>query len=251
LNGYQIHSINIINQSTVGSLDQYLELLRNSPPSVVVLSNPNGVTGLCVEPENMLIIAETCLQQKHFFIIDEAYSAFYQLDHRPLLKDYPNILILKSFSKSHGIAGLRFAAAFGNPEAILCIRKTGIENAISSISISYYLFLLSQSERISKIQQDILLSKSVFTTFISKEFPHWECFATATHFCTIDVKSEAVAHALVAEFKQNDVIIKFLGDVSKLTTCIRITMVELAYMEKIFTIFQHYRINQASYVETI
>ena len=242
LNGYKIINADIISTSKEESLITYIKLLMNTSSSIVVLSNPNGVTGLSIQIENMDNIAKICDKHNHLLIIDEAYSAFYKLDHRPLLKNYKNILILKTFSKSHGIAGLRFATAFGQNDLISSIRKTGIENAVSSVSINYFIFLIKHEDRINQIHNDILTAKKIFINFLYDEFPQWEVYKTSTHFCTIDVKDEKTALELIDIFKLKNIIIKFLGYVSQLNTCIRITISEGIYMKNVITIVKDYNL---------
>ena len=242
LNGYKIINADVISKSKEENITNYIKLLMNTSSSLVVLSNPNGVTGLNIQIEDMNNIAKICHKHNHLLIIDEAYSAFYKLDHRPLLKKYKNIIILKTFSKSHGIAGLRFATAFGQNDLISSLRKTGIENAVSSVSINYFIFLIKHEERINQIHNDILTVKKIFIDFLKCEFPQWEIYNTSTHFCTIDVKDENTALELINIFKLKNIIIKFLGHVSQLNTCIRITTSEWMYMKNVITILKDYNL---------
>ena len=225
----------------------YDNQLNNLDPAIVVLSNPSGITGLKLNLDEVKRIAECCYRNNHLLIIDEAYSAFEAIDHTAFLRNFDNIIILKSFSKSHGIAGLRFASVFTNKKIIDYLRKTGLENAVSGISIAYFLFLLQNDDFIKKIHRDIMFSKKQFNKFINNVFPTWILFPTATHFITIDTRNELLAQAIVGFLSSNKIAIKNLDNVSELKTCIRITIAESQYMQPIMVLLQEFKDNQRQY----
>ncbi len=82
----------------------------------VVLANPNAPTGIALSvPELESIIA---INQDRFILIDEAYYGFGASSASSLIGKYDNLLIVRSLSKSHALAGLRVGYALGHPELI-------------------------------------------------------------------------------------------------------------------------------------
>lgn len=82
----------------------------------VFLANPNAPTGLalsCQEIEKLL------KQNKNrLVVVDEAYVEFGAETAVPLLKDYDNLIIVRTFSKSHALAGARLGYALAS-EALI------------------------------------------------------------------------------------------------------------------------------------
>lgn len=78
---------------------------------ILFLCNPNNPTGLTVQPELLLRILERCHACGTMLVVDECFLGFLPEHHRLTLKsqlsDYPNLLILKAFTKLYGMAGLR------------------------------------------------------------------------------------------------------------------------------------------------
>ncbi|HVZ25882.1 MAG TPA: aminotransferase class I/II-fold pyridoxal phosphate-dependent enzyme, partial [Sediminibacterium sp.] len=85
-------------------------------------------------------LADFCREasQKAMVVIDEAYIDF--LDHPetmsmvPLLKDCPNLVILRTFSKIHAMAGLRVGYALGNPSLMEALDKNYFNYSQLSVS---------------------------------------------------------------------------------------------------------------------
>ena len=79
----------------------------------IVLANPNAPTGIAL----LLSDIETVLKNNAhcLVIVDEAYVAFGAQSADVLVRDYPNLLVVHTLSKSHALAGLRVAYAYGQP----------------------------------------------------------------------------------------------------------------------------------------
>lgn len=82
----------------------------------VIFPNPNAPTGVCENLDFIVDILEH--NQDVIVIIDEAYIDFGGASSLELLDKYENLLVVRTFSKSRSMAGLRIGYAIGNPELI-------------------------------------------------------------------------------------------------------------------------------------
>ncbi|MBQ9325669.1 MAG: histidinol-phosphate transaminase [Clostridia bacterium] len=89
----------------------------------VVLANPNAPTSLFLDMQAIEKLAAYTKEKGEVLLVDEAYAAFAPDNARRLLDRYENLLIVRTFSKSHGLAGLRVGYAMGSPELIASLRK--------------------------------------------------------------------------------------------------------------------------------
>ncbi|BAL85057.1 putative histidinol-phosphate aminotransferase (plasmid) [Selenomonas ruminantium subsp. lactilytica TAM6421] len=82
----------------------------------IVICNPNAPTSLEANMDDIeKVVAEN---QDSVVLIDEAYVDFGGHTALPLLKKYPNVVIIRTMSKSRALAGLRIGYAFGSRELI-------------------------------------------------------------------------------------------------------------------------------------
>lgn len=82
----------------------------------VIFPNPNAPTGIY---ENLTFVEDILKHnQDVVVIVDEAYIDFGGATALPLLEKYENLLVVRTFSKSRSMAGLRIGYAIGNQELI-------------------------------------------------------------------------------------------------------------------------------------
>ncbi|TEB09863.1 histidinol-phosphate transaminase [Pelotomaculum propionicicum] len=97
----------------------------------VVIANPNAPTGMFLPLEDITGILEHNPDQ--VVIVDEAYIDFGGISAVKLIGDYPNLLVIKTLSKSRSLAGLRVGYALGQKELIEGIDR--IKNSINSYTL--------------------------------------------------------------------------------------------------------------------
>lgn len=104
---------------------------------LVFVCNPNNPTATVVDPDelNRFVAA---VPPDILVCIDEAYVEYIRDGMLPdslgLARDYPNVVVLRTFSKAYGLAGLRVGYAVGDPEVITALGKVYVPFTASTIS---------------------------------------------------------------------------------------------------------------------
>jgi histidinol-phosphate aminotransferase len=101
--------------------DKVMAALRKSPRAFF-LANPNNPTGTLIE--RGLIGRMVQSAPRTLFIVDEAYYEFSHTTVARWIRRFPNLVVLRTFSKAAGLAGLRLGCVLACPEVIELMNKT-------------------------------------------------------------------------------------------------------------------------------
>ncbi|XZG71555.1 histidinol-phosphate transaminase [Chitinibacteraceae bacterium HSL-7] len=86
---------------------------------IVWIANPNNPTGTLARPGDLLEFLQLC-PDNVLVVLDEAYTEFLPKEKRSdsilWLRDFPNLIVVRTFSKAYGLAGLRVGFALASPE---------------------------------------------------------------------------------------------------------------------------------------
>ena len=90
---------------------------------MVFFCNPNNPTGVAVEPEYLKKLAHRCRETETFLVLDECFEDFLEepqkYSMKRYLKEYPQMFLLKAFTKKYAMAGIRLGYGFcGNPQIL-------------------------------------------------------------------------------------------------------------------------------------
>lgn len=137
---------------------------------VVFIANPNNPTGTYVTkyeieeffkglPEDLLVV------------LDEAYDAFIDVDDFPNSLGYikkRNLLVLKTFSKTYGLAGLRVGFALGDPELISYLERVRQPFNVNSLAQAAAAAALDDKKFLNKTRKLILSGKKYLYDGLAK-----------------------------------------------------------------------------------
>lgn len=113
-------------------LDTMLEKCsRDESIKIIIICNPNNPTGALFPQSQILNLVR---KSKALVVIDEAYAEFAGESLIREINNYPNILIMRTFSKAFGMAALRLGYVLGNKELIDCLNKVRQPFNVNSFS---------------------------------------------------------------------------------------------------------------------
>ena len=104
---------------------------------LIFVCNPNNPTSTVVDPDALARFVAAV--PPHILIaLDEAYVEYIRDGHAPdsfgLVRAHRNVVVLRTFSKAYGLAGLRVGYAVGDPELITALGKVYVPFTATSIS---------------------------------------------------------------------------------------------------------------------
>ena len=147
------------------SVEEYLKLCDNENCKLAILCNPNNPTGNLLDENKILEILE---KSNQLVLIDETYFEFSGETFADKIHTYPNLVIVRSFSKSFSAAGLRFGYIISHPDNIKELEKVMTIfhlNLMTQTMISTMLekkeMFLEHNRRIIQNKEDVFQKLSV------------------------------------------------------------------------------------------
>lgn len=120
------------------------------------LCNPNNPTGQVVPPELLTRIARRCRENRILLVLDECFNCFLEHPEEHTMKKhldaYPNVFVLKAFTKLYAMAGLRLGYGLCADEALLA----GIHSAAQPWAVSN----VAAAAGIAALEQDAYVERS-------------------------------------------------------------------------------------------
>jgi len=130
---------------------------------VMFVANPNNPTGtLAPRADVVQLVAE--FPDDRLLVMDEAYIDFLEtpVDLLPLIRagSKPNLLLMRTFSKIFGLAGLRLGYGIGRPELIAALEKVRQPFNINSIAQAGALAALDDREHLARTRANNALGRA-------------------------------------------------------------------------------------------
>lgn len=95
------------------------ELIKTNG-ELTIIANPNSPSGTRVDNQTLAKLAKNI---SGLIVIDEAYTDFAAANALELVKEYDNVIVLRTLSKGYSMAGMRVGFAFANPQLIEGLSK--------------------------------------------------------------------------------------------------------------------------------
>ncbi|MCE5329122.1 histidinol-phosphate transaminase [bacterium] len=144
----------------------------NKDTAVIFLTSPHNPTGTIITKEEIECALEN-IRKDILVVLDEAYIEFvpekYKVDSLKYLKQYDNLLIMRTFSKIYGIAGLRIGYGIGSSEVISNITKLMQPFVVNSIAQVAAILSLEDDDNISRNVDTIIKEREIFSRRLKQE----------------------------------------------------------------------------------
>jgi threonine-phosphate decarboxylase len=160
------------------------------PEGLVFICNPNNPTGTALPLARLQNVIHH--HPRTLFVIDESYIEFTRSTQTllPCLADHPNLLLLRSLTKSYRIPGLRIGFAIGHDHLIRQLRAAKMPWSVNRLAIEAGLYIFRNYPRFT-LPLDQLLAATASWRRQLQEATGWLVHETDTHYFLIDTRGSA------------------------------------------------------------
>lgn len=198
-------------------LPSLLRELKAEATRMLFLASPNNPTGniFPVEQVEEILKSTDCL-----VVVDEAYGLFARQSWSSLLRKYPNLAVLSTFSKAMSLAGVRVGYLAANSEIVRVLNR---------VRLPYNLDVLAQHAAL-KVMANFELWKEQAGKIVAERdrvsgrlfsYPEVTVYPSQANFVLIRVKA---AQSLKQELARHGVAVRGFSSQEGLDDCLRITI---------------------------
>ena len=154
----------------------------NKNTSLIILANPNSPTGTVITKRDLIKIIKKAAKYNAKVLLDEAYHEFSTYNFSSKIKDYKNLIIIRTFSKIFGLAGLRAGYVLSNKEIIKKYFAIKPMYEINSIAVKALKLILNNQKFINVYLKEMKEGEEYAKIFCKKNnFKFIKCHANFFH----------------------------------------------------------------------
>lgn len=196
--------------------------------ALTVIANPNAPTGLCIP----MCQIEALLQsnQDNVVVVDEAYVDFGGESCYPLIQQYDNLLVVRTYSKSRCLAGGRLGYAIGAPGLIADLEK--IKFSTNPFSVNRLTMLLGEATVDEESYYQEKCAEIIATrTWVTQQLRDMGFTVLPSRGNFIFAKTDAMdGETLYRELKKRGILVRHFG-AERIKDFNRITIGTMAQMQ--------------------
>jgi histidinol-phosphate aminotransferase len=149
-------------------LDSAVAALRpgKSAPRIFFLANPNNPTGTLVPAKSLARLLRSAARTA--VVVDEAYAEFSGLTILPWIRRYPNLIVLRTFSKAVGLAALRLGCICAAPNVISIIRRAASPFSVNAAALAAAEAAIGDQRTIRSYVVEVARARKEFTQALDR-----------------------------------------------------------------------------------
>jgi len=217
-----INDVPVIQVPLLPSYQLNLERLENAITAntkIIFLCSPNNPTGNIMEREDIEMVLNNF---EGIVVIDEAYINYSR--HRSFLaelKDYPNLVVMQTFSKAWGLAALRLGMNFASLEIIDVLNKIKPPYNINQATQELAIKALDHLEDVNAMIRETVKEREALVKELAQLAIVQKIYPSDANFVLVKMTN---ATSVYNYLKDRGIIVRNRSNVILCEDCLRITV---------------------------
>jgi len=200
--------------------DRLIEAATRERARVVVLNSPNNPTGSTLPPDAVeRIVAETGAM----VLCDEAYQEFGGPTAVPLLRQTARLIVLRTFSKAMGMAGLRFGVALAHPEVAREVAKGKLPYNVNLVTLAAASVALDHAPLLAARTRTIVETRDRFLPRL-RRIPGLTVYPTGANFVLLRSHAMPARELFRRLLEEHGILVRDVSAAAELAECLRISI---------------------------
>lgn len=226
---------------------EILDILEKEPIKILILANPNQPTATLIANNEILAILKKAKQKNTLVVIDEAYHLFTPETAIKHINNFDNLIVVRTFSKAFGAAGLRIGYAVANSNLIKSLMLLRPVTDSNSIAIKFAEYLLDNFSVVQEKIEDFIKGRDyLYQQFLNNNLVSHE---SHTNFLLLKCPSFEKGEEIITKANNCGYLLKGPFTFKPLENYIRITVGPLKLMQQFWNDCSQFITNNASQKE--
>lgn len=201
--------------------------------SLLVLCNPNNPTGNQFPKKDVIDLIEGF---NNLVLLDEAYQEYSDYSLIELCQKYENLIVLRTFSKAYGLAGLRLGYLVTNKKLATMLRERYfMPYPVSNIVLKTGYKILNHSDLVMGTVKDTIRNRDWLILELNKINGVY-AFNSKTNF--VFFKTEKPYNEIYDFLLSRGIIVSRFGSVLGMDNCLRVTVAPINKLEKFIDVLK-------------
>ena len=197
----------------------HLENLVDENTKLIWICSPNNPTGNSFRREDIEMILNNF---NGLVIIDEAYINFSrQKSFIQELTQYPNVVVMQTFSKAWGLAALRLGIAFASTEINTILNKVKPPYNINQATQELVLKALEKVDEVNDMIRELVAMREALTEVLQDMPTVEKVYPSDANFILVKIKN---AHKVYEFLLSRGIVVRDRSNVKLCNDCLRITV---------------------------
>lgn len=202
---------------------QKIKNLSDSSVKLIFLCSPNNPTGNLLDASAIFDLCKK-FSNKTLVVVDEAYIEYAGSESfTQKIKEYKNLVVLRTFSKALGLAGARCGALISHPDLIAWLNKIIAPYPLSKLTVNLALQALSEKNLVNvknQIESNTFERKKLMNFFSGCSWVK-KIWPSQTNFLLMEVKD---SKEILEKCLKNGIILRDMQNKKGLKNCIRVSI---------------------------
>jgi histidinol-phosphate aminotransferase len=196
---------------------------------LIAIANPNNPTGATVSRTDLLLIADSAPQAA--VVVDEAYFDFWGETVLDAISKLPNLFVARTFSKAHGLAGLRVGILVGDAAQIRAVRKVSSPYNVNAIALACIPEALADRAFITDYVDQVKQGRArLMIQLTCHGIPYW---MSQANFVLVNIG--ALHREFVEDMRHRGILVRDRNADPGCAGCVRITVGTRAQMDQLLS----------------
>ncbi len=190
-------------------IEKLLEIYNSEKPDIVFISSPNNPTGNSIASDKLIKVLDNLSES--VVVLDEAYWFSNNNEQAAkLVNTYPNLIIIRTFSKLYALAGIRIGYALVGENLTLLTRMSNRYLGYNRISQRIAIAALDSADYYADLSSKMSSDRELFYNELNK-LPGFNVYKSDANFVLVKIPKEMMT-SLNNFLKDRGIIIKFMNE---------------------------------------